>query len=110
TDEDVTVTNAIVPNSAEFTPNAAGPYSYQAVYGGSNANDSPQNLGATSPCEPLTVTALAPKLATTVKDDGGNTVDNANPAALGTAVHDTATLSSGVSTIVGTVTSRVSQT
>jgi hypothetical protein len=47
----VTVQNAAVPDSAAVSFNPAGLYSWQAVYSGDAAN-----VGATSPCEPLTVT------------------------------------------------------
>jgi hypothetical protein len=41
----VTVTNGVVPDSANFTPSAAGTYSFQAVYSGDGNNN-----GASSPC------------------------------------------------------------
>src|SRR5262249_59198890 len=46
----------------------------------------------TADCEPFQVTQAAPTLVTTVKDGQGGLVDNAHPAALGTAVHDTSAL------------------
>jgi hypothetical protein len=57
-----TVTNGIVPDSAEITLNTAGTYSFQAVYSG-DAN----NSGATSDCttEQLVVTKAQPTVATT---------------------------------------------
>jgi hypothetical protein len=55
TTQDVSVTNHIVPDSDTFTPTSPGSYSYQAVYSGNNGP--PQNLGATSPCEPFIVVA-----------------------------------------------------
>src|SRR4051794_24690019 len=39
----------------------------------------------------------SPAIATTVKDASDNTVDDAHPAALGSKVHDTASLSGGTS-------------
>ncbi len=45
----VSVTNAVVPDSATFTT-STGQFSFQAVYSGDSAN-----LGATSGCEPLSV-------------------------------------------------------
>ena len=51
----------------------------------------------------LTVTGLAsPTLATSVKDSNGVTVTS--PLALGSSVHDTATMTGGSTTITGTVT------
>src|SRR5262249_32605034 len=47
----VNVTSATVPNSAPFTPTAAGSYSYQATYSGDSINVGP----VTGPCEPFTV-------------------------------------------------------
>lgn len=48
----VTVTNGVVPNSNSQIFNAAGTYYWYAVYSGDAKNN-----GATSPCEPLTVSA-----------------------------------------------------
>src|SRR5438876_855715 len=45
-------------------------------------------------CQPFKVSQATPTLVTTVKDGQGTTVDNAHPAALGTAIHDTAALRS----------------
>src|SRR6185437_8638250 len=91
--EDKTVaSNGSVPDSSAQTL-GAGSYSYQATYNG-NSNYSPK----TGDCEPFKVSTATPGISTTVKDSSGNTVDNANPAALGTAVHDTATLSGQVGT------------
>src|SRR5439155_1763199 len=91
--EDVTVTaGGLVPDSAAKTL-GAGDYSYQATY---NGNDNYKSK--TSDCEPFKISKATPGLTTTVKDSSGNTVDNANPAALGTSVHDTSTLSGQVGT------------
>ncbi len=90
----VTVTNAIIPDSSPFTPTSAGSYSYNALYSGDGPSG--PNLPATSACEPLTVTTLSPTITTTVVP--GTSIS------LGTAVHDTATLSGGFSPITGTVT------
>src|SRR5438445_13076617 len=51
-----------------------------------------------SACEPLTISKATPDLTTTVKDGSGTTVDDANPAALGTKVHDTAAHSRRIDT------------
>ena len=77
----VTVTNGLVPNSAFQTFNSVGSFSWNAVYGG-DAN----NAGATSGCEPLTVNQASPTIATTV---------SATNPTVGSAVHDSATLSNG---------------
>src|SRR6185369_350340 len=91
--ENVTVTaGGGVPDSAAQTL-GTGSYSYQATYNG-NAN----YKSKTGACEPFKVAQATPGISTTVKDSSGNTVDNANPAALGTSVHDTATLSGQVGT------------
>jgi hypothetical protein len=91
TTENVTVTaGGLVPNSAATAPLGAGDHSYRAVYNG-NANYNP----ATGACEPFKVAKGTPSISTVVKDAGGATVDNANPAVLGSQVHDTATLSGG---------------
>ncbi len=50
----VTVTNGTVPNSAAQTFGSGGSYSWNAVYSGDARNN-----GATSQCEPLTVSGLA---------------------------------------------------
>ena len=48
----VTVTNSVVPASSAATFSVVGSYSWDAVYSGD-----PNNGAATSPCEPLVVTA-----------------------------------------------------
>jgi hypothetical protein len=99
TDQNVTVTNGVVPDSSDFTPSTAGSYSYQAVYGGTNGP--PQNLGATSPCEPLTVTAVAPTVTTAIHDASHSVVTS---VPLGTTVHDSVTVSGSQGTATGNVT------
>jgi hypothetical protein len=84
----VTVTNGVVPNSRAVTFNATGSYSFQAVYSG-DAN----NNGATSSCEPLTVSAgvaISTSLSSTTP-------------LVGTSVTDSATLSGQTPTAGGTV-------
>jgi uncharacterized repeat protein (TIGR01451 family) len=89
------VAPATVPDSNAFGPLGSGDYSYQAVYNG-NANYN----SATGACEPFHVNKATPSISTVVKDSNGATVDNgANKAALGTTVHDTATLSGQVDSI-----------
>jgi hypothetical protein len=99
TDEDVDVTNRVVPNSADFTPTTAGSYSYQAVYSGTNGD--PINLGATSPCEPLTVTAVAATVKTAIHDTDHNVVLS---VPLGATVHDSVSVTGSAGTASGDVT------
>ena len=101
----VTVTNAVVPDSSTFTAMPAGSYSYNATYSGDMPSG--QNFGATSACEPLTVTSQTPTLTTAVvrEDTGASLPISPVPSILlGTSVHDTATISGGFNPIVGSVT------
>ena len=87
--------NDTVPDSSPNGPLGAGDYSYQATY-----NGNPNYSSKTGACEPFTITKATPGISTTVKDANGATVDNdANKAALGTTVHDTATLSGQVGSL-----------
>ncbi len=97
----VTLTAGAVPNSGTQGPLGAGNYSFQATYSGDD-----NFIGSTGPCEPFSLGLLDTSTATVVKDHDGNVVDAANPAALGSKVHDTATVSGQVGEIVptGTVT------
>src|SRR5439155_464624 len=70
--------NGDVTDSSPSAALGAGSYSYKASYSG-NANYAPQR----SSCPPRRSSDLTPGLATTVKDAGGTTVDNADPAPLG---------------------------
>ena len=79
-----------VPDSSETDPLQAGRYSYQAVYSGDD-----NYATSTGPCEPFKVAQASSSTDTVVKDHGGNVVDAENPAALGSQVHDTATVTSG---------------
>src|SRR5947209_6327774 len=77
-------------------PLSAGSYSFIAHYNGD------LNYTATdSPCEPLTVTALTPTVATEIHD-ASHAVVASVPA--GSTVHDKATVSGSVGTPTGTVT------
>jgi uncharacterized repeat protein (TIGR01451 family) len=87
----VTVASDLVPKSKTESNLAAGHYAFNATYNG-NANYNAK----TSDCEPFDVGKATPGMATTVKDPDGNLVDDANPAALGTKVHDTSVLSGKV--------------
>jgi hypothetical protein len=84
------VTNGIISDSAGFTPMAAGPYSFQAVYSGDGNNN-----GASSVCstEQLLV-KTNPTIGTTLSEIS---VD------VGSTVHDSATLSGATSDAGGTV-------
>src|SRR4029077_15462277 len=88
-----TMASGNVPDSAQTAALAAGNYSYQATYSGDGNYST-----STGACEPFTVNPATPTTATIVKDSASpaNTVDSgSNKAALGTQVHDTATVSSG---------------
>jgi hypothetical protein len=88
-----TVTNGSVPASNAFTLTAAGFYSWQAVYSGDSFN-----VGSTSDCttEQLVVIKNSPTIATTLSAT--------SPINIGTAVHDSATLTGATSNAGGTVT------
>ncbi len=87
----VTVTNGVVPDSAVFTPSAAGYYSFQAAYSG-DGNNNP----ATSVCSTeLLLVKTNPAITT---DLSSTTVD------IGFTVYDTAVLSGATSDAGGTVT------
>ena len=93
----VNVTNGVVPSSASQQFNTAGSYSWNAVYSGD-----PNNNGATSPCEQLTVNKATPTFTTQVSNSGTITV--------GTTATDTATVSGGFGTVTGSVTFTVYMT
>ena len=88
-----------MPDSAETAALQAGSYGYQAIYSG----DGNYN-GSTGACEPFAISKAGSATATVVKDHSGATVDVANPAALGSKVHDTATVTASPFTATGTVT------
>src|SRR5207245_2316425 len=83
------------PSSSEG-PLAAGSYSFKAAYSG----DANYTTGD-SPCEPLTVTALTPTVATEIHD-ASHAVVTSVPA--GSTVHVKATVSGSFGTPTGTVT------
>ena len=80
---------ALGKESATHGPLGAGSYSFKAKY---VAGSDPNFNGATSSCEPLTINKATPSISTTVEDKNGSTIDNTHPAAVGTEVHDTASL------------------
>ncbi len=92
--------NGTVPNSdtTPFLP--AGSYQFQAVYSG----DINYPGGSTSPVEPLTVSQGTSSSATVIKDATNTAITN--PVAIGTTVHDTATVNGtpNAFTPTGTVT------
>ncbi|TLZ59631.1 MAG: hypothetical protein E6K13_09530, partial [Methanobacteriota archaeon] len=96
TNQSVTVSSAVVPNSPNKGPLSTGSYSYQAYYAGGSLN-----FAALSPCEPLTVAELAPTVVTEIHDASQNVVTS---VALSTTVHDKATVSGSFGTPTGTVT------
>jgi hypothetical protein len=83
----VTVTNGVVPNSADFTPTSAGTYSFQAVYSGDN-----NNAAATSDCttEQLVVNPNGPTLITSLSASSIlNTATLTDSATLSGSANDT---------------------
>jgi hypothetical protein len=88
----VTVANHLVPDSNPITFNTPGTFYWQVAYLGDAANSA-----ATSTCqsEILTVGKVAPTIATTL---------STSTAPVGTAVHDSSTLSGATSDAAGTVT------
>jgi hypothetical protein len=104
----VTVTNGLVPNSASQAFDAAGSYSWNAVYSG-DVNNNP----ATSPCEPLAVNMASPTITTTLSSTqiivGGSVTDSATLnggfQAGGTVTYNLFSTAdcTGTSTIVSTV-------
>ncbi len=68
-------------------PLGAGNYSFQAIYSGDNIYN-----GSTGNCEPLTVNKVTPSLSTEIHDVSEAVV---NSVALGSSVHDKATISGG---------------
>src|SRR2546426_955817 len=79
----VTVTSSAIPNSRSVIFNSTSPVSWNAVYSGDANNRLAQSL-----CEPLTVNKVTPTLATTV---------SATSATIGSAFHDSATLTGAFS-------------
>ena len=102
----VTVSNDIVPSSASQPFNAAGLFSWNALYSG-DANNGP----ALSACEPLIVNKASPTLTTSLLSNpitrGGSTADSATLAngaqAGGTVTYNffTGTSCGGTATPVG---------
>ena len=91
----VTVTNAVVPDSSTFTPAAAGNYTWQAAYSGDALNQ-----GVSSACGSAVLSVSVNTV--TITDPL-----SASSVTVGTAVHDTATLSGATSTAGGSVTYHV---
>jgi hypothetical protein len=99
TDQVVTLSGGVVPDSSPHGPLTAGSYSFIAVYSGDS-----NYAGSTSAVEPLTVSQRGSTTATVIEDSTNTPITN--PVTLGTTVHDTATVtvSSGLPTPTGTVT------
>ena len=90
-----------VDNSTSSAALHAGGYSYTASYGGNT-----DYTGGDSGCEKFIVDQAASSTSTIVNDHANNVVDaDSNKAALGTKLHDTATVTSGNNAFVisGTV-------
>jgi hypothetical protein len=89
----VKVTNSVVPNSASYAFKTAGTYSWEAVYSGG-----PNNRGATSPCEKLTVLSVTtPASHTTI-------TCTKSSFAVGTMMTCTATVTGSYPSHTGTIT------
>jgi len=88
----VTVTNGVVPASNGVTFNTTGTVYWQAVYSGDGNNN-----GSVSTCasEPLTINPKVPTIATNLQPGAA--------VAVGTSVHDTATISNATSDASGSV-------
>src|SRR4029077_3180366 len=85
----VVVNNGIVPGSVSENFNAAGSYSWNAVYSGDS-----NNSAANSPCEPLAISKASPSISTIV---------SSSTPTVGTLVTDSASLTNSF-TAGGTVT------
>src|ERR1051325_1074144 len=95
----VTVTNGVVPNSADAAFNSAGTFFWKAFYSGDSNNNSSESL-----CnEVLTVGARTTSI-TTALQKGAGTPSLTLTVNAGDNVHDTATLSGQTSNAGGTVT------
>jgi len=83
--------NGVAHPSTSETALAAGTYNFMAVVAGDN-----NYLGFTSDCEPFTVNKAQLNISTIVHDAAHQDITN-NSVALGSVVHDTATVTGGVS-------------
>ena len=86
-----------VPDSALHGPLAAGAYSFIAVYSGDS-----NYTGSTSPVEPLTVGSGTSAVVTQITDVNRVATPYPFVVALGTSVHDTATITGQVSGLPAT--------
>ncbi len=83
-----------------FTVNTSGSRSFQAIYGG----DALYN-GSTGDCEPLTINKINSQTVTAIHSGSDNTTDVQDTTlALGSTIHDQATVSGNLGTPTGTVT------
>jgi hypothetical protein len=94
--------SGLVPNSTSVTLTAAGQYAYEAMFTPSNSN----YAGVSSDCEPFEVAPGQVNIDTAVFNETTGAVIGNGPVALGSTVHDTATLAFSSSSVVpaGTVT------
>ena len=99
----VTVTNARVPNSNSTGPLAAGSYGFNATYSGDAGSNT---FPAFSACEPFTVGKKPTTVFTNLVLGTNTPLANGSTIALGSSVHDTATVTGAVSGVpmTGTVT------
>src|SRR3989454_104538 len=92
---------AVGTKSSNHGPLAAGSYSFNAQYiAGSDSN---HTNSAVSSCEPLTISAATPSIATTIKNAADNSTVS-GPLPLGSTVYDTAALTDSAFPLTGTVT------
>ncbi len=102
-DETVTISGGTVPPSSSHTSLAAGDYSFNATYSG-DLNYAKSD----SACEPFSVGKAPTGIFTSLVLGTSTPLANASTIALGSSVHDTSTVTGGVSgfPITGTVTYR----
>jgi hypothetical protein len=89
-----TVTNGNLPNSKDFTFNAAGTFYFVATYSGDVNNTGPVSSGCAA--EQILVGKAQPKVNTVIVPPG--------PLNIGQSAHDTATLTGATASPTGTVT------
>ncbi len=85
----VALNNGVADPSSAEGPLGTGSYAFKASYAG----DANYPNGATSDCEPLTVTQLTPLVLTDIHDASHNVITTGVP---GITVHDKATVSGGI--------------
>ena len=97
----VALNSGVADPSTAFGPLAAGSYSFRATYNG----DTTHNASPPSACEPFSVDKANTTTVTAIHNDANhNVIPNGSSVPLGTTVHDSATVSGGLTTPTGTVT------